>query len=273
MSNIYKRLGNYKIGFKYVFGNGNEIKDENIIDYIKSIKIPPAYNNVIIKAKNEKNKILAYGFDSKNRKQILYNPIFIEKQSKKKFNRYMRLRKYIKKIKNKMEYDINKENNDLNKEIAIVLYLIINCGFRIGNEKYLKENNSYGITTLKYNHLKFIKPNKIKIEFVGKKGVINKSECNNLNIYNYLISKKNKDNVFDCNSNDVNNYLKEINKEITSKDLRTWNANELFIKFMKKKDIKVNDAIKMVSIKLHNTANICKKSYIDPLLIKKLDNF
>jgi len=269
---IYKRLGNYKIGFKYIFGNKNEIKDENILDYIKSIKIPPAYNNVVINS-NKNNKILAYGFDSKKRKQIIYNPEFIKKQSKKKFHRYMRLRKYIKKIKNKIDYDINKETNDLNKEIAIVLYLIINCGFRIGNEKYLKENNSYGITTLKYSHLKFITPNKIKIEFIGKKGVINKSICKNTNIYNYLISKKNKDFVFDCNSNDVNNYLKEINKEITSKDLRTWNANELFIKFMKIKDIKVNDAIKMVSEKLHNTANICKKSYIDPILIQKLSNF
>ena len=66
---------------------------------------------------------------------------------------------------------------------------------------------------------------------------------------------------------------------ITTKDVRTWNANTLFLEYLKKikknskgkensnikKDIK--KAIEMVAEKLHNTYSICKKSYIDPEII------
>ena len=262
---IYKRIGNYKIGFKYLYSNGKEILDDKIIQYIKSIKIPPAYNNVIIFL-NAK-KILAYGYDSKNRKQVIYNPEFIKKQNKLKFIKYMNLRKYIYKIKRNIKTDLN-SSNIKKKEIAIILYLILYCGFRIGNDKYLKENNTYGLTTLEYKHLNLNTPNLIKIEFIGKKGVLNKSFCKNEIIYNYLLSKKNNVKLFKCSSNDVNKYLKTINSDITTKDLRTWNANELFIKYMKQ-NLSVSNALKKVASKLHNTSAVCKKNYIDPSLLEQ----
>lgn len=253
---IYRK-GNYKIGFKY-FKNNKIITDISLLDYIKSIKIPPAYNDVIIFENNK--KILAYGFDSKNRKQVIYNPIFVEKKNKEKYKRYIRLCKDINLIKKKINEDLLDNNNLKNKQIAIIIFLILNCGFRIGNDIYLKNNNSYGLTTLERRHLKFKKPDEIIIEFNGKKNVINKSICKSKIIYNYLIKKKNK--LFDVSSIDVNNYLKTINETITSKDLRTWNANQLFINYMKDKNMKVNNAIKLVSEKLHNTPSVCKKNYI-----------
>lgn len=267
---IYKRIGDYKIGFKYYYENNKEILNNKIIEYIKSIKIAPCYNNVIINS-NKNDKILAYGYDSKNRKQVIYNPKFIEEQSKTKFKKYMKIKKYIKRIKNKTNKDILQNENIKNKEIAIIIYLILYCNFRIGNEKYLKENNSYGLTTLEYKHLNFKDNDKIEIEFIGKKGVLNKSICKNKEIYNYLFLNKDKRNkVFNYNSIDVNNYLKEICPNITCKDLRTLNANELFIKYMKNN--KISTSIKLVSEQLHNTPAVCKKNYIDPILIEKYNN-
>jgi DNA topoisomerase-1 len=262
---LYKRLGNYKDGFKYVFFNNEKIKDDNILQYIKDLKIPPAYNDVII-INNKKSKILAYGYDSKNRKQVIYNPDFIKKQSEKKFKRYLKMRKTIKIIKNKINKDIT--SNDIkNKEIAIILFLLIECGFRIGNDKYLKENKSYGITTLEKRHFVFKSPSTIEIEFIGKKGIINKSKCNNKYIYNYIKNKKGK--IFTVNSTDVNNYLKDIDNNITSKDLRTWNANEMFLTFINQEQLTIKEAINKVAEKLHNTSNVCKKNYLDPKLIQK----
>ena len=66
----------------------------------------------------------------------------------------------------------NSKSNSSSSNIAIVIYMIINCGFRIGNEKYKTENNSFGITTLLYKHLNFYK-NELTIDFIGKKGVRN----------------------------------------------------------------------------------------------------
>jgi len=290
-----QRLGTYITGFKY-YKNKIEITDSNELEKIKLLKIPPAYDNVTI---INNKKIIAYGYDSKNRKQVLYNPKFIAKQNIKKYDKISTSIKFFSKLKKKIATDLD-SNNDKIKAISVIVTLILTCGFRIGNKKYEKENNSVGLTTLKYKHLKF-ENNKILIDFIGKKGVRNIAYCENSKIYEYLFNKYNNaakmdDYIFNyennkiIKSNDVNEYLKSIsllysksNTIITTKDLRTWNANILFIIFFKKirknkkgdpnidnerninKDIK--KAIEMVAEKLHNTYNICKKSYIDPKII------
>ena len=289
------RVGNYKTGFKY-YKNKVEITNSDEIDKIKLLKIPPAYENVTI---INNKKIIAYGYDSKNRKQVLYNPKFIAKQNIIKYKKISSSIKFFSKLKKKIARDLSNTDEKI-KAIATIITLIFTCGFRIGNKKYEKENNSVGLTTLKYNHLKF-ENNKITIDFIGKKGVRNLAYCNHKVINEYLSNKykittSKDDYIFTyginkiITSNDVNEYLKKIsnyysdtktNTIITTKDLRTWNANTLFITFFKK--LRRNDnndnndnrniekiikkAIEMVAEKLHNTYSICKKSYIDPEII------
>lgn len=292
------RVGNYNTGFKY-YKNKKEITNEDDIEKIRLLKIPPAYENVTI---INNKKIIAYGYDSKNRKQVLYNPAFIAKQNAKKYNKIAASVNIFSKLKKKIAADLNSDNEKI-KAIAIIITLILTCGFRIGNKKYEKENNSVGLTTLKYKHLKF-ENDKCLIDFIGKKGVRNTAYCDNSKIYEYLHNKYkqsagSEEYVFTygdgdakiVTSSDVNEYLrinsnlysKDDSIVITTKDLRTWNANTLFIIYYKKlrkrnaakgvamgeKDIKkdIKRAIEMVAEKLHNTYSICKKSYIDPEII------
>jgi DNA topoisomerase-1 len=307
------RLGTYATGFKY-YKNKIEITNNDEIEKIKLLKIPPAYDNVSI---INNSKIIAFGYDSKNRKQVLYNPKFIAKQNAKKYNKISASIKFFSKLKKKIAADLSggSGGDEKTMAIAVILTLIFTCGFRIGNKKYEKENNSVGLTTLKYKHLKFENNNKILIDFIGKKGVRNVATCDNLKIYDYLnlkfknaaavaavaasaASAKMEDYIFTygaenrkvITSSDVNEYLRTISKRyskdiiITTKDLRTWNANMLFLTFFKKlrkarrgeenkdteriinKDVKI--AIEMVAEKLHNSYSICKKSYIDPKIIE-----
>lgn len=272
------RIGTYKTGFKY-FNKNIEITNDDDINFYKSLKIPPAYDNVTIL--NGK-KIIAYGYDSKNRKQVIYNPKFIEKQNNSKFIKIEKSIKYFKKFKNKIARDITGKDIK-NKIISIIITLIIECGFRIGNKKYEKEYNSYGLTTLKKKHIT-LDDKKIKIDFIGKKNVRNVAICGNKHVYNYMLDINDKLDIDDyifkygdkcISSGDVNKYLDNFyNKyelKITTKDLRTLNANNLFIKYYKKhKDDKqaIKKAIDDTAIKLHNTASVCKKNYIDPRIIK-----
>jgi len=285
------RVGNYKTGFKY-YKNKVEITNSDEIEKIKLLKIPSAYENVTI---INNKKIIAYGYDSKNRKQVLYNPNFIAKQNIIKYKKISSSIKFFSKLKKKIARDLSNTDEKI-KAIAIIITLIFTCGFRIGNKKYEKENNSVGLTTLKYTHLKF-ENNKILIDFIGKKGVRNLAYCNHLKINEYLnnkykIATSKDDYIFSygtnkiLTSNDVNEYLKTISNYysnsnstiITTKDLRTWNANTLFISYFKKlrKDDNINikkvtkKAIEMVAEKLHNTYSVCKKSYIDPEIIANI---
>lgn len=278
-----KRIGTYITGFKY-YKNDIEITDGLLLEKIKKMKIPPAYDNVTI---INNKKILAYGYDSKNRKQIIYNPNYVKVQNNKKYDKIEDFDKYFLKIKKCILKDI-KSSDEKKKIIAMIITLILSCGFRIGNKKYEKENNSHGITTLKFSHINICddKKDNIIFDFIGKKGVRNKSVCKNKYIYEYL-SKKYSDlncdkdikdeylfthNDTRINSVDVNNYLaNKLGVNITTKDLRTWNANNLFTKFFNKSaDCKnpIKKAIELTAMQLHNTPTVCKNSYIDPKIIE-----
>ena len=250
------RLGTYKTGFKY-YKNKVEITNEDDIEKIRLLKIPPAYENVSIL--NNK-KIIAFGYDSKNRKQVLYQPDFIAKQTAKKYDKISTSIKFFSKLKKKIATDLGSGGDEKTLAIAVIITLILTCGFRIGNKKYEKDNNSVGLTTLKYKHLKFDneKQGVLLIDFIGKKGVRNVAECDNKIIYEYMYNKYIKaatamgkeDYVF-CydgtkviTSSDVNEYLRVISSQysgkgaepiiITTKDLRTWNANTLFLTYYNK---------------------------------------
>lgn len=271
-----ERKGDYNKGFTYIYTKTNQnVVDSTLLEWIKSLKIPPAYNNVKINT-NVKSKILAIGYDSKGRKQYIYNPKFIERRSKEKYKKILKLQEVFHKIQEQINKDL-KSANTQTKHIAIILYLIINCGFRIGNKCYEKENGSYGISTIKFEHID-LKNKNILFDFIGKKGVRNQATCVNNIIYQYLLKKKKEDNnknsyVFDnIDSSDINKYLKQFDKNISSKDLRTWNANALFMQFAKQAvDNGIKNPIKWsmteVSNRLHNTVNVCKKSYIDPKIV------
>lgn len=294
-----KRVGTYITGFKYykympvkpdntgkegTADLGREITDEDTINKIKKFKIPPSYDNVVIL--NNK-KILAYGYDSKGRKQVIYNSKHIEKQNEQKYDKIQRFDKHFIKIKKQVAKDL-KSSDEKNKIIVIIITLILSCGFRIGNIKYEKQNKSYGITTLNYSHIKLLNDNTVSFDFIGKKGVRNQAICKNKYIYAYLSAKLDilaspecpecPEYIFKYNNrritaDDVNNYLMcKLKVNITTKDLRTWNANNLFNKYLHKyrnEKNPVKKALELTSFELHNTSNVCKKSYIDPKRLLK----
>ena len=265
-----------------------KIKSKKILNHIKSLKIPPNYTNVKINH-NINDKILAIGLDKAGRKQYIYNKKFIEKQKIKKFNNLLIFGKHINKIRNSVKENLknNKPIHNKDKIISIVLYLIDNCNFRVGNNEYKLKYNTYGTTTLNKNHIIF-KNNEVEIKFIGKKHVENKSTIKDKNMINLLNSlcmyNKNNDYLFyylenkkliPINSNHINNYLKKYDDRLSVKMFRTWNGNTILLKKLiklnkpnSKKEIKKNIifANKCVANSLHNTPFVSKKSYVNNMI-------
>jgi len=259
---------------------GNPIKNKKYIEKcLEGVYIAPAYDNVRINL-NKKAKVLAIGYDDKNRPQYIYNKKFVEKMKKQKFyNLYLFGLQY-----NKIINDINKniklsEDNKL-KHICMILKLIMDCDFRVGNDEYMKQNNSYGVTTLKNKHILVNKDN-VTIDFIGKKSVRNVCSVKNKTIKRHLKKKKktlkNNARIFKCNgvnvnSNDVNTYIKQFG-DFSSKDFRTWSANIKLIKYLLNSDKEtidkeIKECIQKVADKLHHTPEVCKKNYIFTELIE-----
>ena len=296
---------------KFIYKNKSSkklVNDPKTMERIKSLKIPPAYTNVII-SNDPNSKVQSIGTDTKKRKQYTYHPNHIETQSKLKFNDLISFGKKIKRIRKDINTNIEKcsKNIDLlyNKEciISIILYLIDYCNFRVGCEKYKKLYNSFGVTTLNKSHIKFNKNNAI-IEFIGKKGVKNshkvkkysvcsllKTLCSNDTDYLfYYIDSKNQH--YRINEKHINDYLKKYHKTLTVKMFRTWNANYILLKELLNLELpdseskatkNISIAIKKAASQMHHTANVSKKSYMNseivdlyrtnPLKFKRLIEF
>ena len=258
----------------------NLITDQNYIEEcLLGVYIAPAYDDVKINL-NKNAKILAIGYDNKMRPQYIYNKKFVEKMKRKKFYDLYLFGLQYNKIINNINKNIKLSDDDKLKHICMILKLIMDCDFRVGNDEYMKQNNSYGVTTLKNKHI-LVNKNNVTIDFIGKKSVRNICSVKNKTIKKHLKKKKktlkNNARIFKCNgvnvnSNDVNTYIKQFG-DFSSKDFRTWSANIKLIKYLLNSDKEtidkdIKECIKKVADKLHHTPDVCKKNYIFTELIE-----
>ena len=280
-----KRKDKYK--YEYFDMNNQKVNSVVAKRAIQNLYIPPAYDDVKINL-NQKEKVLAIGYDEKQRPQYIYNKRFTERNSKKKFHKMIEFGESYQKIMNSVRKDLYSEGDSKEKQIAMALMLVVDCGIRIGSEKYKNENDSFGATTLESRHVK-VSGDTVSVDFIGKKGVQNKSKMRSKRLSRNLRIKKRtlkkEDPIFtyrrgNCwyslKSTDVNKYLKRFGN-FSSKNFRTWVANLSFIteilkydnpnsETQKKKNI--NESVQKTAHKLNNTATVCRKNYIDPYLIE-----
>lgn len=275
---------------------GERIKDKKRILQLKKLGVAPGYPIAYL-TENMTEKILAIGVDTKGRSQYMYNSKHTQMAKKEK---YQKLYLFGKKLPTIIQHINNELQTHGNKYIpALVLKLISVAYFRIGNQKYAQDNQSYGVTTLLRKHLCFVQKKekgnekgkekeKILISFSGKHGVINSyiiTPQKNPYLYSFFLTKKKlkkTERIFPSGTHlEVNNFLSEFGP-FSSKNFRTWNASKLCLiyltqnlikenkknkkEFEKKREVKI--AIKKTSKKLHHTESICRNSYICPAVIK-----
>lgn len=272
--------------FTYTF-EGKKITDQEIIQRIKRLVIPPAWKNVWI-CEKENGHIQATGQDVRNRKQYRYHSNWNELRKQTKFSKLLLFGEKLPLLRLQLEKDLSKKELSLEKILATAISLMERTYIRIGNSEYEKSNGSYGLTTLKDQHVK-IDGMTMQFSFKGKKGIAHKITLTNPKLARIIKQSRDipgkelfqyyddKGEVHAIDSGMVNKYIQETTgEEFTAKDFRTWagtlNALEAFKKSgtgenitdTKKKLIEVLD---FVSKKLGNTRTVCKKYYIHPTII------
>ena len=270
--------------------NGSIVKSKKILNHINSIKIPPAYTGVLISS-DKKSKIYATAIDSKKRKQYFYNPEFIDEQNEIKFCNLIHFGRKIKKLRRDILHHLNEKSQYPSKEcvISLILYIIDKCNFRVGCLKYANLYNTYGTSTLKSEHV-VITPNYFSIKFNGKKSVVNKGKIThpaaiekmrllkqlnkNLDFLFYYRDKNNKN--IKITEKMVNLFLKKYHSSLVVKMFRTWKANQLLLTELLKLPKNLSDSekkkvlvsiLKKNAIKMHHTAGVSKKNYVNNELI------
>ena len=273
--------------FLYTYPTGDVIREEMVLGRIKSLAIPPAWREVWI-CPDPSGHLQATGRDARARKQYRYHPRWREVREETKYARMVAFGKALPKIRRQIKRDFTLKDLSRRKVLAIVARLLEVSLIRIGNEEYVRDNESFGLTTMKARHVK-VKGPELHFEFRGKGGKWHRVDvhdrrlarlvkrCQDLpgqELFQYLDHDGKRQNV---KSTDVNEYLREIGGEdFTAKDFRTWAGTVLaamalseFERFDSKAEAKRNvvRAIESVAQRLGNTPSICRKCYIHPKVI------
>ena len=176
------------------------------------------------------------------------------------------------------------------KVLAVLVSLLDATRVRIGNAEYARDNNSFGLTTLRNRHVQFVRDGKLLFRFRGKGGAEHEiavddrrlahlvRKCHQLpgqRLFQYLDDAGERHPV---DSDQVNAYLRDaMGADFTAKDFRTWGATLRAIALMSATPLPesaserelnacIVAAIKRVATELRNTPAVCRKSYINPLV-------
>lgn len=273
--------------FTYLDTHGKEIKDQETLLRIRSLVIPPAWEDVWI-CSSPRGHLQAAGRDARGRKQYRYHPRFREVRDQTKYARMLQFVRALPRIRRRVSRDLRQKGLSRQKVLAAVVRLLETTLIRVGNETYARDNHHYGLTTIHNGHVK-VRGASIQFHFKGKSGVDHSVEltdpriarivrnCQELPGEELFGYRDEEGNAVDLTSTDVNDYLREITGEnFTAKDFRTWagtvlaaNALKEFEKFDSKAQAKKNivRAIESVAKKLGNTRAVCKKCYIHPAVL------
>ncbi len=275
-------------GFTYRDVQDRTIRDASQLARIRSLSIQPAWADVWI-SPAPTGHIQATGRDAKGRKQYRYHPRWRAARDETKYQRLMAFARLLPRIRARVDHDMARDGLPREKVIATVVRLLEATLIRVGNEEYARKNRSYGLTTLRNEHV-FVEGPVVHFGFRGKSGkdhVVTVrdrrlaaivQQCHALPgraLFQFLDRKGRRRGV---DSDDVNGYLRQITgRDFSAKDFRTWAGTVLAAVALEKRGEaatrtqakrNVVAAVEAVAERLGNTAAIARKSYVHPAVVE-----
>lgn len=274
-------------GFTYIGVDGRAIHAPEELRRIRSLAIPPAWRDVWI-CPTPSGHLQATGRDARGRKQYRYHRRWREVRDETKYDRLISFGRSLPLIRQQTERDLTLPGLPRRKVLATLVRLLERTLIRIGNEEYVRQNRSFGLTTMRDHHVN-VSGARLKFRFRGKSGVTQEvaiadsrlaaivRRCQDLpgqELFQYVDEHGERQTI---ESSDVNAYLREITgQDFTAKEFRTWAGTVLAVRIFqefKRADSKsqakrnVIRAIEAVAKRLGNTRAVCRKCYVHPAVI------
>ena len=280
-------------GFTYLDHEGEKLPAEDV-ERVKSLAIPPAWEDVWI-CPVANGHLQAVGTDDAGRRQYLYHPAWREKQDALKFDRIVEASADLPKARRRVARDLRKEGMPLERACAAAVRMLDLGYFRIGHDVYTDANGSFGLTTLRREHVRAVQEG-LRFTFLGKGNIEQELTIEDDDVKEALqvmrrrrsgsdrmLAFKDDAGWHDLDAEHVNAYLSQIfDSDLTAKDFRTWHATVHAAvslasspepgetKASQRRAIKA--AVEEVSDYLGNTPTIAKGSYIDPRVVQRYED-
>jgi DNA topoisomerase-1 len=273
--------------FRYVDARGNAITDEEKLERIRALAIPPAWEDVWV-SPSPTAKLQATGVDAAGRRQYLYHADFRAQQELAKFDRLIRFAERLPELRAANAEHMDHETLDRLRVSAIATQLINAGWFRVGSERYAKESRTYGITTLRKRHV-HVRGHRIAFDFVAKHRAVVRTTLvdeelaeavkdllalpGGPRLFRYWWEES----AITLTGARLNDYVREyLGDEFTAKDFRTWGGTLVAaIEFAEhgppeseREAKKVIPAVmRRVGKQLGNTPSVARSSYVSPAVI------
>ena len=281
-------------GFEYLDEAGRRITDPEVLQRISDLRIPPAWQEVWI-CPYPMGHIQATGIDAAGRKQYLYHPKWRERQDEKKFDAMVRFAQALPDMRAQVERDLAGKGITRTRVLAAALRLLDRGFLRIGGESYAEDNESYGLATMRKDHVTVTSNHAINFDFTGKSGIrhvryvvdepvaeiVRELKRRRGGGDELLAYRDEKGKWRDIKSPDIRAYVKEAaGDEYTAKDFRTWAGTVLAAVALattepERRKVKsankrmISAAVKEVAHFLGNTPAVARAAYIDPRVIDR----
>ena len=276
------------LGFRYKRADGRLVRSPTDLKRIRALAIPPAWKDVWI-CPDPKGHVQATGRDARGRKQYRYHPQWRTHRDTNKFDRLEEFAVILPRLRARVRADLARPGLPRKKVLATVVQLLEKSLIRVGNDEYAKANQSFGLTTLRDQHVA-VHGGTVRFRFRGKSGKLHNVDVNDRRLARIIKACRDlpgqelfqylddDGEVQDVNSADVNAYLREITgSDITAKDFRTWSATVLAATALREQATAASlaaakknlvRAVEAVSGLLGNTPAVCRKSYIHPVILE-----
>jgi len=277
-------------GFSYEDGSGEKIADEETLERVRQLAIPPAWKEVWI-CPDPFGHIQATGYDEAGRKQYLYHERWQQRQAERKFELVREFALRLPKLRRAVTADLRRQGMPRERALACAVRLLDLGFFRVGSEVYAEENESFGLATVRREHVT-IGGGEVVFDFPAKSGQrrvqsIRDAAARRALEAMYrrrsgpedLLAYRSGGEWVDVRSDEINEYIHEkIGEQFTAKNFRTWHGTVLAALALAGEDRPRSDAaakraiaraVNQVSEALGNTPAVCRTSYIDPRVLDR----
>jgi DNA topoisomerase-1 len=279
-------------GFSYVDADGERIADQETLERIAALVIPPAWREVWI-CPDPRGHLQATGLDAAGRKQYLYHELWREQQERRKFRDMEEFAHVLPRLRTKVQRALDASDEPTRERVGAAAARLLDIGlFRVGGEQYADDRTGgFGLATLTREHLRW-RGDCAVFDYLGKSGVeqvlkisdpasvaLLRQVCQRRSGPPELLSYRDRRRWYSLGSDGINDYIKaKAGEDFSAKDFRTWNATALAAARLahfeqhptprpRSRQRVIGAVIKEVAEMLGNTPAVARRSYVDPRVL------
>jgi len=277
-------------GFSYLDADGERVEDPETLERIGELAIPPAWQEVWV-CPDPLGHIQATGTDAAGRKQYLYHSRWQQRQAERKFEAVREFAAALPRLRRAVTADLKRQGMPRERALACAVRLLDLGFFRVGGETYAEENESYGLATIRREHVT-VNGGEAVFDFPAKSGQRRVQSIRDPAVIRAIESMRRRrggpEDLLawregrewrDVHSDDVNAYIQaKIGEGFSAKDFRTWHGTVLAAVELAGEPApdseaaakrSISAAVGRVAEALGNTPAVCRRSYIDPRVLDR----